>query len=87
MKVSSADFLRNYGAISDRALTEPVTITADGRDQLVVISAAEYSRLKRRDRSVVALAEFTQDEIALISNSLPPPGFEHLDEELDGWRP
>ena len=32
MKVSTADFIKNYGTLTDKALTEPVTITKNGRD-------------------------------------------------------
>ncbi|MBM3654768.1 MAG: type II toxin-antitoxin system Phd/YefM family antitoxin, partial [Alphaproteobacteria bacterium] len=47
MKVSTAEFIKNYGTLADKALSEPVTITKNGRDRLVMISAEEYSRLKR----------------------------------------
>ena len=36
MKVSTADFIKNYGALADKALSEPVTITKNGRDRRVV---------------------------------------------------
>jgi PHD/YefM family antitoxin component YafN of YafNO toxin-antitoxin module len=42
MRISSADFLENYGALTDKALSEPVTITRDGRDRLVLLSIEEY---------------------------------------------
>ncbi|MBK5961672.1 prevent-host-death protein [Rhodoplanes elegans] len=87
MKVSTAEFIRNFGTLSDKALTEPVTITKNGRDRLVVLSADEYARLKQRDRRVVELDAFTEDEIARIAESEVPPGHEHLDEELKDWRP
>jgi PHD/YefM family antitoxin component YafN of YafNO toxin-antitoxin module len=66
---------------------EPVTITKNGRDRLVVLSAEEYVRLKRRDRRVVKLEDFTAEERALIARADVPPGHEHLDEELKKWRP
>jgi PHD/YefM family antitoxin component YafN of YafNO toxin-antitoxin module len=62
MKVSTAEFIKNYGSLADKALTEPVTITKNGRDRLVMISAEEYLRLKRRDRRVVRLARLSQLE-------------------------
>lgn len=87
MRVSTADFIKQYGSLADRALSEPVTITKNGRDRLVVISAEEYARLKRRDRQVVPLADFTADEIARIARAEVPPGYEHLDAELKDDRP
>jgi prevent-host-death family protein len=87
MKVTSAEFQKNYGTVADRALTEAVTITRNGRDRLVLLSAEEYSRLKRRDRRVVRVGELTLEEIAQIRASEMDPAHAHLDAELDGWRP
>jgi PHD/YefM family antitoxin component YafN of YafNO toxin-antitoxin module len=87
MKVSASDFINNYSSLADKALSEPVTITTDGRDRLVVISADEYIRLKRRDRRVVRLEDFTTDELTLIAAAEVSHGHEHLDEELKDWNP
>ena len=53
MRVTTAEFIKNYGSLADKALMEPVTITKNGRDRLVVVSIEEYSRLVRRDRRVI----------------------------------
>ena len=87
MKVSTAEFIKNYGALADRALAEPVTITKNGRDRLVVLSAEEYDRLKRRDRRVVRLEDYTAEELALIAASEAAPQDLALDEELRDWTP
>lgn len=86
MKVSTADFIKNYGTLADKALQEPVTITTIGCDRLVMISAEEYSRFKRRDRRAVRLEDFTDEEIALIA-ATEPAGDPALDAELRGWQP
>ncbi len=87
MKVSTAEFIKNYGVLADKALGEPVTITKNGRDRLVILSAEEYARLKRRDRGVLRLEEFTAEDMAAIAAAEVPPGQEHLDEELRDWKP
>ena len=87
MRVTTADFIKHYGSLADRALTEPVTITKNGRDRLVVLSAEEYARLKRRDRRVIAAGDLTEDEITLIAKAEVPTEHAHLDEELKDWRP
>lgn len=61
MRISSAEFQKKFGSLADKALTEPVTITRNGRDRLVLISVEEYDRLKRRDRRVVRLEDFTDE--------------------------
>lgn len=87
MKVSTAEFIKNYGALADKALNEPLVITKNGRDRLVMLSAEEYARLKRRDRRVVRLEDFTDEEMALIAKAEVPAEYSHLDVELKDWRP
>ena len=72
MRVSTTDFIKQFGELSDKTLTEPVTITKNGRDCMVVISADEYSRLKRRDRQVYRTGEMPQDLIDAIAAAEPP---------------
>jgi prevent-host-death family protein len=87
VRVTTADFIKHYGRLADRALSEPVTITKNGHDRLVVLSAEEYERLKRRDRRVVRAGDLTDEEIALISRAEVPAEHAHLDDELAHWRP
>jgi PHD/YefM family antitoxin component YafN of YafNO toxin-antitoxin module len=86
MKVSTSEFIKNYSALADKAQSEPVVITENDRDRLVVLSAEEYARLKRRDRRVVRLEDFTDAEMALIARAEPAAEDAHLDEELKDWR-
>jgi prevent-host-death family protein len=46
MRVSVKELLRNFSRLSDKALSEPVIITKNGRDRLVLVSIDEYSMLK-----------------------------------------
>lgn len=87
MKVSTAEFIQNYDTLADKALNEPVVITKNGRDRLVMLSAEEYARLKRRDRRVVRLEDFTDEEMELIARAEVPAQDAHLDGELKDWRP
>jgi PHD/YefM family antitoxin component YafN of YafNO toxin-antitoxin module len=87
MRVSSAEFIKRYGELTDKALSEPVTITRNGRDRLVMLSVDEYQRLKRRDRRVIAAGELTDHERALIAEAEVPAEHAHLDQELADWKP
>jgi prevent-host-death family protein len=87
VRVTTADFIKHYGRLADRALSEPLTITKNGHDRLVVLSADEYERLKRRDRRVIKAGELTDAEIALIAKAGVPAEYAHLDEELKDWHP
>ena len=64
-----------------------MTITKNGHDRLVVLSAEEYERLKRRDRRVIVAGELTDAEMALIANAEVPAEHAHLDEEIKDWCP
>jgi PHD/YefM family antitoxin component YafN of YafNO toxin-antitoxin module len=87
MRITTAAFIKHYGTLADRALSEPVTITKNGRDRLVVLSAAEYERLRRLDRRVLPAGDLTDEEIALIAKAEVPAEHAHLDEELKDWHP
>jgi hypothetical protein len=49
-----------------------------------MLSAEEYARLKRRDRRVVRLEDFTDEEMALIAKADVRPEDAHLDAGLSG---
>jgi len=45
-RISTVEFIRNFGSHSDAALTEPVIITKNGRDRLALISIEQYNLLQ-----------------------------------------
>ena len=45
MRVSSGDFIRKFGTYTDSALSEPIIITKNGRERLVLLSVDEYNML------------------------------------------
>lgn len=83
MRVSTADFIKNYGTLADKALAEPVTITKNGRDRLVLLSFDEFQRLMRRDRRVVRPEDLTEQEIAAIEKAEVPAEYAYLDDLLE----
>lgn len=86
MKVSTAEFVRNFGPLSDKALIEPVTITKNGRERLVLLSVEEYERLTRRDRVVIRAGALTEEERAAIAAAEVPAEYASLDDELRDWK-
>jgi prevent-host-death family protein len=83
IKVSSAEFQRNIGRYQDMALTQPIAVTRNGRERTVMLSVEEYERLKRRDRHVLGLEDFTDEDIAAIAASMPPESSKEFDHEVD----
>jgi len=80
--VSSADCQRHFGMYSDKALQEPISITRNGRERLVMVSAEEYHRLKRNSRIALSVAELTDEDLISISNTEMLSHHAHLDEEI-----
>ena len=72
MRVSAGECQRHWGKVQDKAMAEPVTITSNGRDRMVLMSTEEYNRLKRRDRQVMSLADFTAEDIAALEKVRAP---------------
>jgi len=83
MRVSSAEFLKKYGALSDKALSEPVTITRNGRDRLVLLSAEEFQRMSRYAPRSRRIEELSDDELTMISEARVSAEHDHLNALLD----
>jgi prevent-host-death family protein len=83
IKVSAAEFQRNIGRYQDMALTRPVAVTRNGRERTVMISVEEYHRLKRRDRQVMSLEDFTEADIAALEATRAPESSKIFDDEMN----
>ena len=82
IRVTSTEFGKEVGRYQDAALNQPVVVTRNGRDRTVMISAEEYQRLKRRDREVLGLDDFTDADIAAVERSQAPAAAAAFDHEL-----
>jgi len=83
LSVSAAEFQRNFGRYQDEALKQPVSITRNGRERLVVLSIDEYQRLKRRDRAVFKTEDLTPEEVEAITQTSMDSRHDHLNAELE----
>ncbi len=83
VKISSVEFQKNFGRYQDTALTEAVTVTRNGRDRIVLLSVAEYQRLKRRDRQVLSIEDFTEADIAAIKKTKAVAEAFQFDHEIE----
>ena len=45
MIVTASEFQKNFGQFKEQAQREAVTVTSNGRESVVLISAAEYAEL------------------------------------------
>jgi prevent-host-death family protein len=69
---TSAEFHRKIGYYQDRALVEPIMVTRNGRNRVVLISADEYQRLIKLDRVSQAVAEDSDQEPRVIAAAAAP---------------
>lgn len=83
MNVPAAEFQRNIGLYQDKALSEPVFVTRNGRERTVLISVEEYARLKRRDREALRVEDLCTEEVEAIARTEMAVEHGHLDAELD----
>lgn len=83
MRVSSAEFLKQYGMLSDKALHQPVTITRNGRDRLVLMSVEEFQRMRRYAPRARGIDELTDSELESISQARVSAAHDHLNALLD----
>jgi PHD/YefM family antitoxin component YafN of YafNO toxin-antitoxin module len=82
LTVSSADFQRHFERYQDEALKQPISITRNGRERLIVLAVEEYERLKRRDRAVLRVGELSDADLAAIAATEMDPRHDHLNAEL-----
>jgi hypothetical protein len=59
--ITAGNLVRSFSRYSDMALTKPVVVTKNRQPHNVLISVAEYERLKSRDRQAFMAAD-TPDE-------------------------
>ena len=83
VSVTSAEFQKNFGRYREAAIREAVVITNHGRDSLVLLSAEEYRRLKKRDREVLHVSEPSDDDIEAIRTAEVPDEFAAFDHEVE----
>lgn len=82
LTITSTEFQRNADRYQDEALSQPIAITHDGRERLVMLSAEEYRRLKRQDRHVLTAADISEDELAALERTRAPESSKRFDHEL-----
>ena len=82
-RVSSTAFQKKVGLYQDLALREPLTVTRNGRDKIVVLSAEEYGRLKRRDGEVLRVENLSAEDLEAIAAAKPPAKAASFDNEVE----
>jgi prevent-host-death family protein len=82
LRVTEGEFQSAFDALTNKARQQPVTITKAGRDHLVVLSADEYTRLKRHERRIGLTSDLPEEWEDAVRRAKVPDEFGHLDAEL-----
>ena len=83
LRITASEFQRNIGRYQDEALRQPVAISRNGRERMVMMSSEEYWRLKRQDREVLRLTDFTADDLAALEAAEAPDEAAQFDSEMN----
>jgi prevent-host-death family protein len=70
--VTASEVNRNFGKYHDQALVTPVRVVKYRRASVVIVSAAEYERLRKLDRKSLAVEELRSADIAAIKSARIP---------------
>ena len=78
----STEVAKRFGAIAQIVQAEPILVESHGRPQMVMLSPAEYERLRRQDRKVYATTQLPPSLRAAIAAARPAAGSERFNEEV-----
>ena len=65
-RVPASEFQREFGRLRGVAHREAVIVTSHGRDDVVLLSAEEYQRLRSLDRRAMHVSELTDEDLAAL---------------------
>jgi prevent-host-death family protein len=65
-RVPASEFQRQFGRLRGVAHREAVIVTSHGRDDVVLLSAEEYQRLRSLDRRAMHVSALTDQELAAL---------------------
>jgi prevent-host-death family protein len=80
-KVTSGDFTREFGRYRALAQREPVVVTHHGRDDVVLIAADDYARLRRYEQKAFHVTQLPHGVVdGLGKVSIPEAAAKFNDE-------
>lgn len=80
-RVTSNQFAREFGRYRAMAHREPVVITNHGRDDVVLISAEDYARLRRCEQKASPVTRLPREIVDESGSVEVPEGAAQFDHE------
>lgn len=82
-KVTSGEFQREFGRYRALAQREPVIITNHGRDDVVLLGAEDYARLRRYEQRPFHVSQLPREVVDELGNVKPPKTAAKFDREYE----
>jgi prevent-host-death family protein len=82
-KVTSGEFQREFGRYRALAQREAVIITNHGRDDVVLLGADDYARLRGYEQKLFHVSQFPREIIDELGSVAPPKGAAKFDREYE----
>ena len=82
-KVTAGELQRHFGRLRSLAHRKPVMVTSYGRDDVVLLSAEEYARLKSFEQVALHVSELPDDVVAELGTVPLPAEGEQFNDELE----
>jgi prevent-host-death family protein len=80
-KVTSGEFTREFGRYRVMAHREPVIITNHGRDDVVLIGAEDYARLRRYELKAFHVTQLPREVVDELGEVAVPEAASKFDRE------
>lgn len=81
-RVPASEFQREFGRLRSIAHREAVIVTSHGRDDVVLLSAEEYQRLRSLDRRAMHVSELSDEEVAALKKVKIPKVAKRYNHEM-----
>jgi PHD/YefM family antitoxin component YafN of YafNO toxin-antitoxin module len=80
-KVTSGEFTREFGRFRALAHREPVVVTHHGRDDVVLIAADDYARLRRYEQKAFHPSQLSKEVVDELGTVAIPEAAEAFNDE------
>lgn len=82
-KITSGEFQREFGRYKALAHREAVIITNHGRDDVVLLGADDYARLRRYEQKPFHVSELPREIVDELGSVEPPETAAKFDREYE----
>lgn len=80
-KVTSGEFTREFGRYRVMAHREAVVVTNHGRDDVVLIGAEDYARLRRYEQKALHVSQLPREVVDELGTVAVPEAAAQFDHE------